>query len=665
MTFVLTPIDALPDCPDIDDAVMQGSRAAAVAMSEAAEAMHRNAAPPAWEGDEATLANHLMTATAKELDGSVAALQVGIAALDRFSDLVGGSLKQRHGDLAGTRKSLVGDAGDLAPRLGQADDPTIEADVTRHNSAVAAYNGNVVTWTKDLTDAEDTLIASLKRADTVDEGADLVSEVPNVPALVNEANALAKDPSKVFAWWNSLSRAQREALKAMRPEIIGNLDGIPLTDRDEANRANMTALRESIAEREGTDDMTERDKDDLDKLKGVEKGLGKSAGKSIPTFLMVFDPRAAHGDGHAAIAFGNPETADHVTVNVPGLTSEMKNFDGVAGDALTVQQATELQLKGTVASIAWLGYDAPSGGKLDALDFVGVAGEGKAADGAKNLSTFVDGLHATREVPKDVHLTVIGHSYGSTTVAKAAGDGMDADDIVLVGSPGAGDGNMHASDLTGNVYVGAADEDPVSRLGNPTPAGLGVDPATSDFGANRFAVDDGDRFAWTLLGLKNGLDNHTGYFNENSDSLADISKVAAGVPGEIHEVGGRGDFNDPGWWARRNAGAPIDIMLQPVTAAQQLTEPYVDSAVEHGRKAVDHAYDATRDAAASAQQKAQELAEQYAEHQRRMIDDATRRVRDIAGAVEGTAGDIKEGLEDAGRLVTGINPLRTLPGLFR
>jgi len=637
VTLVLTSIDSLPECPTIGGDVLTATRAAAVAISESAEVMHKNAAPPEWEGDEATLAHHLMTSTAKRLDAPVAALEVGIAALDRFSDLVGGPLKQRHVELTRTRTTLAHKERELEPRLAKADDPTIGVDVGSHNAAVAAYNRDVASWTKDLRDAEDTVIGALKKADTVSEGSDLVSQVPNVPALLHRAEELRKDPRKVFAWWASLSRTEREALKAVHPELIGNLDGIPLTDRDEANRANLTALRESIREREGTDDFTPQDEDLLAKIKGVEKGLGQADGKDVPTFLMVFDPEAAHGDGHAAVAFGNPETADHVTVNVPGLTSEMKNFAGVAGDAFDVMKAAANQGNGSVASIAWLGYDAPSGGGLDALDFLGVAGEDKAARGAEKLSTFVDGLHATRDSDaNDVHLTVIGHSYGSTTVGIAAGDGMDADDIVLLGSPGAGDGNRHASDLHGNVYVGAADEDPVSRLGNPTPIGLGVDPATAAFGAHRFGVDAGHDFAWTPLGLKNGLDNHTGYFDPQSDSLADIGKVAAGVPDKIHQVDGRGATSDPSWWLRNNAGAPLDQMLFPATATHQLLDPYVDSAIGHAR----------------------DTAADLAEQQRRMIDDAARRARDVADDVKDGAVDRAE---DVGRLLSGIAP-RSFPG---
>ena len=62
-------------------------------------------------------------------------------------------------------------------------------------------------------------------------------------------------------------------------------------------------------------------------------------------------------------------------------------------------------------------------------------------------------------------MTVIGHSYGSTTVADAfAGSGMHANDAVLLGCPGT-DLARSAADFNldgGNVYVGSASTDPVS-----------------------------------------------------------------------------------------------------------------------------------------------------------------------------------------------------------
>lgn len=610
MTLSLTPITRLPECPEIGDDVMRGSRAAAVAMSESAEVMQRHAAPPRWEGDEAVLANHQMTATAKRLGGSVAALELGIAALDEYSDTIRTTLAPQHADHQKKDEDLRAAERTLVPLLTKDDDET-KRKVAEHNAKVEEHNGVVARRERRLRAAEDIVIAALRKVDTIAEGAAATSTVPNVPALLRHAKSL-KDPRKIFTWWKGLDRDQREALKTMVPEIVGNLNGIPIVDRDEANRAHMSALRDSIEQRE-PGERTARDKADLKKIRGVEKGLGKADGYGVPTYLMVFEPRAARGDGHAAIAFGNPETAKDVTINVPGLTSEMKNFDSVSGNAWNVARAGRNFGGESLASIAWLGYDAPSGG-LDPLDFAGVGREDKAAEGARNLSSFVDGLHATREHP--MHLTVIGHSYGSTAVAKAAGDGMDADDIVLVGSPGAGDGNTTASDLHANVYVGSSDQDPVTRLGNPSPVGLGGDPASSGFGAHRFHVDDGHRFAWTPLGLKNGLDNHTSYFDKGSGSLDNIAKIGIGQGDKIHEVAGRSAASNPAWWTERNEGALRDRVLAPITAAHQYGDPYARAALDHGQRFVEHA--------------GRELAEQ----QRGMIEEHARRLRQ-AGEVVG------------------------------
>ena len=95
----------------------------------------------------------------------------------------------------------------------------------------------------------------------------------------------------------------------------------------------------------------------------------------------------------------------------------------------------------TDAVAAWIGYDAPG-------DLGGVVGEDLAhRKGGGLLADDVDGLRAGRDGPP-AHVTVVGHSYGSTTVGHAAHDHhLAVDDIVLVGSPGVGGGNHHATDL--------------------------------------------------------------------------------------------------------------------------------------------------------------------------------------------------------------------------
>ncbi|MCX9191818.1 hypothetical protein C3Y87_10405 [Carbonactinospora thermoautotrophica] len=66
-----------------------------------------------------------------------------------------------------------------------------------------------------------------------------------------------------------------------------------------------------------------------------------------------------------------------------------------------------------------------------------MAGGGRAEAGAPELDRFVDGIRAVHG-SEHRHVTVIGHSYGSTVVGEAAKrpGGLAADDLVVVGSSG-------------------------------------------------------------------------------------------------------------------------------------------------------------------------------------------------------------------------------------
>ncbi|MGQ0773623.1 MAG: hypothetical protein ACT4NY_04250 [Pseudonocardiales bacterium] len=55
-------------------------------------------------------------------------------------------------------------------------------------------------------------------------------------------------PQQVADWWAALSESERAILAASRPELLGNLDGIPAQVRDAANRARLT---EGSASRSG------------------------------------------------------------------------------------------------------------------------------------------------------------------------------------------------------------------------------------------------------------------------------------------------------------------------------------------------------------------------------------------------------------------------------
>ena len=110
-----------------------------------------------------------------------------------------------------------------------------------------------------------------------------------------------------------------------------------------------------------------------------------------------------------------------------------------------------------------MGYDAPDG-----FSDPDVAAPGNARDGGGFLAADVNGLWVTHSPDVQQHVTVIGHSYGSTTVADAfAQSGMHANDAVLLGCPGT-DLARSAADFHldgGQVYVGSASSDPVSWIG--------------------------------------------------------------------------------------------------------------------------------------------------------------------------------------------------------
>lgn len=95
-----------------------------------------------------------------------------------------------------------------------------------------------------------------------------------------------------------------------------------------------------------------------------------------------------------------------------------------------------------MATIAWIGYDAPQvPGWNDVTGSVecgwGVSHDDVARTGAQNLANFYDGLQSAHEGGPG-HLTAIGHSYGSLTTGLALQDpgNHGVSDAVFYGSPG-------------------------------------------------------------------------------------------------------------------------------------------------------------------------------------------------------------------------------------
>jgi pimeloyl-ACP methyl ester carboxylesterase len=353
------------------------------------------------------------------------------------------------------------------------------------------------------------------------------------------------DPKKRAAWWAALTPEEKQRLVAAYPQRYGAMEGLPAEGRDMANRILLDKDIADLEERVRLGLATDEEKLALkgakkvrEQLGAVEKGVDPVTGQPLQAQLLIYDPRAFGGQGRAAIVVGNLDTAQNVAVCVPGLTSDVPGYmDNLTGNALNLYGEARRAAPGeSTAVVAWMGYDAP--------DFSNVATDDAAVAGATLLAGDVKDIQTSRS-GNPPHLTVVGHSYGSTTAGLAASrDGMRVDDLVLIGSPGVGHANT-AADLhmdPHHVYVGSNSSDTVTYR-TRTAAGwdpLGQDPAGDEFGATRFQAEAPDRNPAVP-----GFADHSKYYRTGSESLYNISSV---VTGDYSDVTTAPQRNEWGGW---------------------------------------------------------------------------------------------------------------------
>lgn len=348
------------------------------------------------------------------------------------------------------------------------------------------------------------------------------------------------------SWWSQQSDANKKWLIEHYPEKIGNLNGVDGASR---NKANRIVLDQKLADLPGEIARLDAEAADapspfirnailekkakleheLKELEVVKTTLDKTLddpktgkkGDGVPRQLLGLDTSGRNVK--AIVAQGDVDTADHVGVVVPGLNTNVKNtLDDYDNRASAMMRSAINQVKTgeTVAMVEYLGYDAPQN-KLEVL------GTGYAEEGAVGLAGFLNGMDASREHGAgDAHMTLFGHSYGSTTSGMAAtlvNEGV-VDDIVLAGSPGAG--VQHVSEYhvpEGHAWVSAAPYayDMVQGLG--TDFNFGKNPDTMG-GFNRLSGDVGPApDEYDPVGL------HMEYFTEKTQAQYEIAGVIAGA----------------------------------------------------------------------------------------------------------------------------------------
>ncbi|GAA2144804.1 hypothetical protein GCM10009760_32730 [Kitasatospora kazusensis] len=330
------------------------------------------------------------------------------------------------------------------------------------------------------------------------------------------------DPGRNAEWWKSLTPERQEDYLTLHPGRIGMLDGLPATVRDQANRLTLDQQLDALHAGTPTGSGLTAEEYSVreNALRALSERLDRADGRDGSRRLLLLGLDPAKGKGRAVVAVGDPDTADHTAILVPGTGTTLASMPGQIERIGSIQNAAldRADPGQRVAVVCWLGYDAPEIAPS-------VATTGRAEGGAEDLRRFVDGTRVAQG-GRHGHLTVVGHSYGSTAVGVAArGGGLRADDIIAVGSPGMG--SEHARDLNidpGHVWVEAAGDDPVADYASGLT--LGPSPSLDGFGGTAVEVD---------------THGHSGYWDPGSESLRNQARIIVGKrPGTVARIPGPG-----------------------------------------------------------------------------------------------------------------------------
>ena len=379
-----------------------------------------------------------------------------------------------------------------------------------------------------------------------------------------EQDAFQKmSPEERAKYWSEQSYEQKQYLADHYPQLIGNADGVEAWARDRANRINLkenklkaekqveqlkAAERDpnQAANREKIKEEREKVEREIASYEAVEASLKNGisleeyqqqtkSGDCIGLLTLQNDGRRVK----AAVCQGDVDHAQNIATLVPGIgTTVDGDLDKYVRESGNLRQSAAEQGNipvSNVATIAWLGYDAP-GGPDDPDNWGDIASPKLAEAGAERLAGFMTGVQASREYGAgDAHMTLLGHSYGSSTSGKAATlvkDGV-IDDLVMFGSPGMGTydpSDLHV-DEDHRWVSGVPYGDSVQGLGRFKffgLGGLGKNPMDED---STFKHLSGDATGYEGYDndARTGFANHDVYLKEGTETLKDFGRVIAGV----------------------------------------------------------------------------------------------------------------------------------------
>lgn len=482
-----------------------------------------------WKGDAATEGMNVLGILQDQLEAS----RVDAVLIAKVLDTIRVRMTQAQTDLRNAVRSAEQEHYVVDDSTGQVKLPTWLLDarhdpdqpmlIAKYTAAMQKYQEYINKALKDAEEASEEgrkALAEfdpqgLSKEDALGETAKAAKDIAKDLGIGPYGLPNGRDARENATWWKGLDHDQQQLFIAMYPEKVGAMNGLPTVARDDANRLLLDQMMNPTRPDHAINpDEFNKQQAGLQALKKKLDSAGSSP-QDQRLYLLKVDPR---GDGRAIVSMGNPDTADNTAVLVPGTNTNLESISGQVDRINGLQRvAKNLSPNASTAVISWLDYEAPQVKVSDSRVDLGVAGTSRAEGGGEALREFTAGTRAAQG-ERHGRLTVIGHSYGSTTMGAGAagGDGLGADRIIALGSPGLT--VEHARDLhmdPKNIYIGTADDDGIKRAADKT---LGIDPATSTFGAQRIRVD---------------TSGHSGYWNwvddrTPSESLKNQGRIITG-----------------------------------------------------------------------------------------------------------------------------------------
>jgi hypothetical protein len=353
-------------------------------------------------------------------------------------------------------------------------------------------------------------------------------------------------PAQVAALWIDLPRAFVSELIEERPDVVGNLEGASYADRDRANIRHLTTVqRDALAAEQlalsQLRSASSRDSSALTvaeasaRVKAIDVLLGlfsDAPSNDARRYLLSLDS-SVDGPPLAAISVGNLDSALYTSYFVPGMNSSVLEAEDYLRGVTRIQQASAAS-----AAVLWLGYESPG-----PVETVSTA---RAEAGAVLLGAALDGYDAYRDaVGLHSELTVLAHSYGSTTAAitLASGD-HSVNSFVMIGSAGV-PSHIRVDDLhvpAGKVYASEATADGLAAKGQFWSGR--TNPASAEWGARLFSSNGTTLADGTILaavrahdavGADDDADSEK-YLGDGTQSLYGIRKIVTGQPYDISPV---------------------------------------------------------------------------------------------------------------------------------